>query len=165
MSMRAAINAKWLPTLGGKYFISDSGLLAKRAGSKPLYANVRKNGYRVSFPMINKKRIVVSLHRLVAQAFVPKLAGKDFVNHIDGNKLNNSAMNLEWCTKSENAIHAWATGLSNSQFHSRGENHYRAKVTEEQVRAIRSGSSNTYGLSKSALKHIRARRSWAHVAS
>jgi hypothetical protein len=142
MSMRKAINDKWLPTLGGKYVISESGLLAKQPDTKPLYAQVRKNGYLVSFPMIAKKRLVVSLHRLVALAFVQKEAGKDFVNHIDGNKRNNSAANLEWCTK---------------------EGHYRAKVTEEQVRAIRSGSHYTYGLSKSALRHIRARRSWRHV--
>jgi hypothetical protein len=163
MSMRKAINDKWLPTLGGKYVISESGLLAKQPDTKPLYAQVRKNGYLVSFPMIAKKRLVVSLHRLVALAFVQKEAGKDFVNHIDGNKRNNSAANLEWCTKSENAIHAWANGLNTAEFHSRGEGHYRAKVTEEQVRAIRSGSHYTYGLSKSALRHIRARRSWRHV--
>lgn len=53
----------------------------------------------------------VSLHRLVAQAFCDRTADKTEVNHIDGNKLNNSAENLEWVTRDENLLHAYNTGL------------------------------------------------------
>jgi hypothetical protein len=51
------------------------------------------------------------VHRLVAETFIPLVDGKDFVNHIDGNKLNNNINNLEWCTAKENAIHSVKTGL------------------------------------------------------
>jgi len=44
-------------------------------------------------------------HRLVAIHFIPNLLNKSDVNHYDGNKLNNSVDNLEWCTKSENHLH------------------------------------------------------------
>lgn len=51
------------------------------------------------------------VHRLVAKAFLPACADKPDVNHIDGVKDNNALSNLEWCTKSENLIHAVRTGL------------------------------------------------------
>lgn len=51
------------------------------------------------------------VHRLVAAAFVGRADGREFVNHIDGNKTNNTAANLEWCTRTENMLHAHANYL------------------------------------------------------
>lgn len=69
------------------------------------------------------------LHRLVAQAFIPNPEGKPFVNHKDGNKLNNRADNLEWCTARENNLHARETGL-----HRQARGHkvkYRSPATKQ----------------------------------
>ena len=52
------------------------------------------------------------IHRRVATAFIPNPENKPEVNHIDGNKLNNAAANLEWVTRQENAQHAWRIGLN-----------------------------------------------------
>ena len=54
-----------------------------------------------------------SIHRLVAQAFIPNSDNKQYVNHKDGNKLNNCVDNLEWVTAKENTQHAIDTGLMN----------------------------------------------------
>ena len=53
------------------------------------------------------------LHRLVAKTFIPNPENKDQVNHIDGNKKNACANNLEWCSNKENQIHKVNSGLSN----------------------------------------------------
>ena len=52
-----------------------------------------------------------SLHRLVAQTFLPNPNNFAQVNHISGVKLDNSVINLEWCTQEQNIRHAIATGL------------------------------------------------------
>ena len=57
----------------------------------------------------NQKRFTV--HRLVALHFIPNPLNKEQVNHIDGDRLNNSASNLEWVTQSENMKHAHKIGL------------------------------------------------------
>jgi len=52
-----------------------------------------------------------SVHRLVGYAFIDNLLDKEQINHKDGDKTNNNASNLEWCTNKENSDHAFNTGL------------------------------------------------------
>ena len=69
------------------------------------------------------------VHRLVAKAFLPQ---NITVNHKNGNKADNSVVNLEWLTQKENNIHAHQTGLTPI-----GTQRKDAKLNEEQVREIR----------------------------
>lgn len=55
----------------------------------------------------NKIHTKKSIHRLVAQAFIPNPNELPEVNHKDGNKQNNRVDNLEWCTCKENQNHSW----------------------------------------------------------
>jgi len=59
-----------------------------------------------------KNRSNQFIHRLLAKAFIPNPEGKPQVNHIDGDKTNNSLDNLEWCTAKENSQHAVSLGLT-----------------------------------------------------
>lgn len=85
----------------GYYQVSNLGRV-KRVGGKVLKPVHNGNGY-VKVHLC-KDAIVEKLfiHRLVAKAFVPNPRGVDCVNHIDENRTNNNANNLEWVTKAEN---------------------------------------------------------------
>lgn len=68
-------------------------------------------GYEIQNLYINNTYKTISVHRLVAEHFVEDFFEGAVVNHIDGDKTNNYAINLEWCTRSENQQHAVDTGL------------------------------------------------------
>lgn len=59
----------------------------------------------------NKKEKTWLVHRLVAEAFLPKIEGKNYINHIDGSRLNNNVLNLEWCDHKHNNNHAFDNDL------------------------------------------------------
>ena len=89
----------------GKYLISPYGELYSCERGLFLKANIVKQYAYVPF---NGRSVL--LHRLVASVFIPNPNGYTEVNHKDGNKLNNCASNLEWCTRSMNMKHAYDNG-------------------------------------------------------
>lgn len=104
-----------IPGYEGIYKVSSTGRIysaprtTTKGGLMRCHVN-NKNGYVYAQLYKNGKTRNARVHRLVASAFLgnrPELQ----VNHIDGNKTNNSVSNLEYCTQSENVIHAYRTGL------------------------------------------------------
>lgn len=92
------------------YSISEGGTVTNRHG-RAIAHQISKNGYvRVEIWCAGKGKKYL-LHRLLAQAFIPNPTGLPQVNHIDGDKRNNTIGNLEWSTQSDNQLHAYRTGL------------------------------------------------------
>lgn len=98
-----------IPGYDGAYRISSDGKVYSANGVKATM--VSNSGYeRVSLWKKGKGKHF-SIHRLVASAFIPNPNGLSFVNHKDGNKLNNDVGNLEWCDASGNMKHAYQNAL------------------------------------------------------
>ena len=102
-------------------------------------------GYEVQNLYIDGKYKTVSVHRLVAEHFVSGYFKEAVVNHIDGDKTNNVATNLEWCTRSENQKHAVDNGLwkvtdkhrKSAKIQAKSMGKSNQKVSVEQVVLIR----------------------------
>ena len=89
-----------------KYSIDKNGVIKNIKSGKIRKQNFDKGGYkRVMLYDENGVRRNVLVHRLVAMQFIPKIDGKIFVNHKDGDKSNNNVNNLEWCSIAENNRH------------------------------------------------------------
>ena len=93
-----------------QYFVSNLGRFKNSSGIIMDNYKVNDNGY-IRVYIYNK---TFALHRLIALAFIENTENKEQVNHIDGNKLNNSVVNLEWVTNQENQIHKFKVGLGNN---------------------------------------------------
>lgn len=93
----------------GLYEIFPNGTIVNSQTGWELRGNINSYGYRVVRLSKGGKSKDYKVHRLLAQTFIPNPNNYRCINHIDGNKLNNSLDNLEWCTHGQNTAHARAT--------------------------------------------------------
>lgn len=97
----------WKDIIGyqGFYQVSNKGRIRSFKNTKQVKIMKQKvsKGYFLIGLTKDKKQKTYSVHRIVATAFIPNINGKPEVNHINENKLDNSANNLEWVTSKENS--------------------------------------------------------------
>ena len=103
------------------FYVSNKGRVKREAFTDSLgrkneehIVAIVNNKERGGYEYVHLNNDCISLHRLVAKAFIPNPDNKPEVNHIDGNKFNNTVSNLEWVTSKENKEHAWKHGLCNA---------------------------------------------------
>lgn len=141
----------------------------KRFKGRILSSAKHNSGYRsvtLAKEGVNKSFLV---HRLVAEAFLPRAPYHEEVNHKDGNKTNNAVENLEWCSRSENIQHSIKIGLFTKLV---GSQKPASKLTERDVVEIRrhleSGMlvrevAARFGVSTAPISCIKHGKAWTHV--
>ena len=167
------------------YTISEDGTISKHGGrgkQGAITARQDHKGYMtVAVTLSNGKRLTTGLHRVLATMFIDNTEDKPEVNHINGIKADNRLENLEWCTSSENQMHAFENGLQtvsscNVNGLSQGSLLPQSKLDEELVYEIRVKRMNgvTYpqlskeydmsiGNLEKLVSQTRKTRTWKHV--
>lgn len=111
------MNEEWVLILDGLYEVSSLGRVRRAAPGRctwvgrELKAQLIPNGYMHIMPVVDGKNRNAYVHQLVAEAFLGPCPDGYEVNHIDADKTNNRADNLEYVTRQGNVQHAIAHGL------------------------------------------------------
>lgn len=137
----------------GMYQVSNLGRVKsfKKDKIKGIVMNLNKSkaGYVRAGLFKNSKSHTKKVHRLVAEAFIPNIENKPFVNHINGVTDNNRVENLEWVTNKENIIHAHKIGLivkTNKQIESAKKTiKFAIKKVKKKVKVYDYNSNNFIG--------------------
>jgi hypothetical protein len=178
--MDTNVHEIWLPILGyeGFYKVSSLGRIRSLSprNSNTIYDDnslfirkqtIEKNGYhRVQLVKKGDAKIYL-VHRLVAMAFIQNPENKRCVNHIDCDRSNNMASNLEWCTYQENENHKSKLGRQAS-----GQRHGMSKLTDRDIRYIRENYikgenckilAKMFCVEKSRITKIVSGTNWKHI--
>ena len=178
------MNEEWkdIPNYEGWYQVSNLGNV-RSLDRKIIYSNgkiyiakgknlkptLRKNGYYYVTSAKNSNKPKFDIHKLVAFVFIDNPNNYPCVNHIDGNKYNNRIDNLEWCTYSENAIHADRLGLKLRTY---GESNGMSKLTKDDILKIRNlldegikgkDISKMFNIAQSTVSLIKNNKLWSHI--
>jgi hypothetical protein len=175
-------NWRAIPGYNGRYEASDQGnirslpweftrvirgrLQTFKSKLKLMKLRKAKDGYlQVDLVMPEGNKTTIQVHRLILMTFVgPPEEGQHACHYPDPDKTNNKPENLCWASRQENEAHKLEHGT-----HQRGENSPTAKLTDDDIRAIRASDetgtvlAKRYHVSDSLISKIRRGLKWAHV--
>jgi hypothetical protein len=116
-----------------------------------------KDGYLKCNLKNDGKTFNFRVHRLVGEAFIPNIDNKPVINHKNGIKTDNRVENLEWCTISENTIHATRTRL------------IKTKLTDKEALEIFNSNlsqralAKVYNIDSSIVWRIKNKKAYKHL--
>ena len=149
------------------YVVFDNGDIFSISGCK-IKPSINIHGYLHC--RINN--IDETVHRIVANCFIPNRYNHPCINHINGIKTDNRVINLEWCTYSENLTHAYQHELRRGPY---GETNGMSKLSPDDVKYIRSNyiarnpdyNMNAlavkFGVHKNTIYDIIHNKKWSHI--
>lgn len=140
----------------GKYIVSDRGEVKSLISKKTLKIAVTHKGYERVCIYYRDGRKNKYVHRLVAEAFIDKDGSE--IDHIDGNKLNNHASNLRWCSRRENMLYHYKNECAGTYYREK-DNKWCAAMSVDKVTKFigsfitRKEASNAYFKYKEGLNN------------
>lgn len=148
------------------YQISNFGRVKSLKSNRIRKPYINNSGYFCIHLYDNKKYKIQTIHRLVAETFIPNPNNLPEINHIDGDKSNNNSNNLEFVLHNENQKHASINNLM-----AVGERHGRSKLKESQIIEIRKlkGTmkqkkiAEIYGVSEGIISLILNKKNWKYL--
>lgn len=158
----------------GKVRVLDRAGTGKRMIEGRTLKPAMSAGYKCVALTKQGKHKTFKIHTLVCDAFLGKRTNtKIQCNHINGNKLDNRVVNLEYCTRSENGIHAFRVLGRSRAYAVKGEKHGCAKLTNEDVISIRklytervysqTELASIFNVRQTSISNIVLRKSWKHI--
>ena len=162
----------WKPIVGyeGSYEVSSLGRIKSTLYAKERILRLQNRlGYKRIALRSGLVRKTKSVHRLVAEAFIPNLKNKPEINHKNGIKTDNRVENLMWVTAKENTIHAHSNGLVPVLL---GEQRHNSKLKNFMVMRIKlmlelgtkpKDIGRIFNVTAQAIDHIKCGRSWTHI--
>lgn len=171
--MDTKIEEIWKDVVGyeGFYKISNFGRVNSLARNKLMSPGIDDKGYlRVCLTKLGIRK-TLRMHRMIMLSFVPNPLKRTDINHKNGVKSDCRLCNLEWCTRSENVLHAVRTGLKSRP---KGVLNNKAVLNERDVLEIRASRkdrnrhtirllSNKFGITYHHVRSVMYYKSWKHV--
>ena len=169
-------NPIWKPVIiNGKdsgYKISNTGILLNKKSHQVCPTTNHKGYCQISIVYDKNKRITTSIHRLVAQAFIPNPENKPQVNHKNSIKTCNWVGNLEWNTAKENIQHAITNNLvyrgigekTNANIYTNAQIHAVCKLLEK-CNYHNTDIFKMTGVDASTVSKIKCKEEWVHISS
>ena len=147
-----------------KYEVSNLGMVRdENHNPVPIYDN---HGYRVFYYLDEspaKQTRVKSIHRAVAESFIPNPNHFPLVNHLDGNKMNDVVLNLEWADTGMNSEHAYLQNLNQNVQYTPNQIHAVCKLLVDKVAHVQIAMLT--GVDRKTISDIYCGRRWKDVSS
>lgn len=159
---------KTIEGTNGKYVIYENGKVFSVKTGKELKQLNFGAGYKSVSIFKDGKFKHQTIHRLLAESFIPNPKNKPVVNHKNGIKDDNRLQNLEWATYSENNKHAFENGFNKPK---QGSERHTSTIDEQMVFKIRemfktkkiSHISKELNLGYTLVRGVCLRKTWKHI--
>lgn len=149
------------------YLVTEDGKVYNKFG-KQIKQQINSRGYPFVCLRVDNKPHTKTVHRIVAETYITNHNNLSDVDHIDGNRLNNTVNNLRWTTHGDNIRHCYA--LNNRS--AKGENNARALISKDTAKQIcellEAGYSaaqiRDLGFPYNIVRTIKQRKNWKEVS-